>query len=70
MGEQIAPVYSNCGSEPFSYSVVMVDCAGRLVVGAFHGFDHVVIDAIQPYGCPQAECQTLSNAFLKYMKTR
>ena len=32
----------------------MVDCAGRLVVEAFYGFDQVVIDVIQPHGCPQS----------------
>ena len=46
-------MHSNCGSEPFSYVVVMVDCAGSLVVEAFCGSDQVVIDVIQPHGCPQ-----------------
>ena len=46
--------HSNCGSEPFSNVVVMVDCAGRLVVEAFYGTDQVVIDAIQPHCCPQS----------------
>ena len=46
--------HSNCGSEPFSYAVVMVDCAGRLVVGTFYGSDQVVIDVIRPHGCPQS----------------
>ena len=32
----------------------MVDCAGRLVVEAFYGSDQVVIDVIQPHGCPQS----------------
>ena len=31
----------------------MVDCTGRLVVEAFYGLDQVVIDVIQPHGCPQ-----------------
>ena len=46
--------HSNCGSEPFSSVVVMVDCAGRLVVEAFYGSDQVVIDVVQPHGCPQS----------------
>ena len=46
--------HSSCGSEPFSNVVVMVDCAGRLVVEAFYGSDQVVIDIIQPHGCPQS----------------
>ena len=46
--------HSTCGSEPFSNVVVMVDCAGRLVVEAFYGYDHVFIDVIQPNGCPQS----------------
>ena len=32
----------------------MGDCAGRLVVEAFYGSDQVVIDVIQPRGCPQS----------------
>ena len=32
----------------------MVDCTGRLVVEAFYGSDQVVIDAVQPHGCPQS----------------
>ena len=51
--------YTNCGSEPFSYFVVMVDCAGRLVLEAFYGSGQVVIDVIQPYGCPRS-CVTNS----------
>ena len=46
--------HSSCGSVPFSYVVVMVDCAGRLVVEAFYGSDQVVIDVMQPHGCPQS----------------
>ena len=45
--------HSNCGLEPFSYVVVMVDCAGRLVVEAFYGSDQVVIDVIQCQFCSQ-----------------
>ena len=45
---------SNCGSEPFSNVVVTVDCAGCFVVEAFNGSDQVVIDVIQPQGCPQS----------------
>ena len=45
---------SNCGSEPFSNVVVMVDCAGCLVVDTFCGSDQVVIGVIQPHGCPQS----------------
>ena len=40
-------MHSSCGSEPFSNVVVMVDCAGRLVVEAFYGSDQVVIDVIE-----------------------
>ena len=36
-------VYSSCGSVPFSYIVVVVDFAGRLVVEAFYGSDKVGI---------------------------
>ena len=32
----------------------MVDWAGCFVVEAFNGFDQVVIDVIQPQGCPQS----------------
>ena len=46
--------HSNCGLELFSCVVVMVDCGGRLVVEAFYGSDQVVIDVIQPHGCPQS----------------
>ena len=46
--------HSSCGSEPFSYIVAMVDCAGRLVIEAFSGSDQVVIGVIQPHGCPQS----------------
>ena len=46
--------HSNCGLESFSYVGVMVDCAGRHVVEAFYGSDQVVIDVIQPHGCPQS----------------
>ena len=46
--------HSNCGSEPFSNVVVLVDCTGRLVVEVFYGSDQVVIDVIQPHGCPQS----------------
>ena len=53
-GEQTSLAYSSCGSEPFSCVVVMVDCAGRLVVEACYGSDHVVIDVIQSRGCPQS----------------
>ena len=48
--EQTSLAHSNCGSEPFSYVVVIVDCADRLVVEAFYSSDQVVIDAIQPHG--------------------
>ena len=44
----------SCGSEPFSYGVVTVDCAGHLVVQAFYGSDQVGIDVLQPHGCPQS----------------
>ena len=46
--------HSYCGSEPVCNVVVIVDCAGRLVVGAFYGSDQVVIDVIQPHGCLQS----------------
>ena len=52
-GERISLAYSNCGLEPFSYVVVIVDCTGRLVIEAFCGFDQVGIDVIQPHGCQQ-----------------
>ena len=45
-------MYSNSGSEPFSYAVVKVDCTGRLVVEALCGTDQIGIDVIQPHGCP------------------
>ena len=45
---------SNCDSEPFSYVVVMVDCAGCFVVEALYYSDQVVIDLTQPQGCPQS----------------
>ena len=41
---------SNCVLESFSNVVVMVDCAGRLVVEAFYGSDQAVINVIQPHG--------------------
>ena len=46
--------HSNCGSEPFSNVVVMVDSGGRLAVEVFYGSYQVVIDVIQPHGCPQS----------------
>ena len=46
--------HSNCCSEPFSYVVVMVDCAGRLIVEAFCDSDQIVIGVIQPHGCLQS----------------
>ena len=46
--------HANCGSEPFSYVVVMVDCADRLVVEALYCSDQVVIDGIQPHCCPHS----------------
>ena len=52
-GEQTSLANSSCGSEPFSNVVVMVDCAGRLVVEALYGSDQVVIDVIQPHGSLQ-----------------
>ena len=52
---------SNCGSEPFSYAVVMVGCAGP---EAFYGSDWVVIDVMQPMVAHKTVCQTLSNVFL------
>ena len=45
---------TNCSSEPFSYVVVMVDCAGHLVVEAFYRSDQVAIDVIQPHGWSQS----------------
>ena len=39
---------------PYSYVVVIVDCASRLVVEASYGSDQVGIDVIQPHGCPQS----------------
>ena len=45
--------HSICGSEKFSCVVVMVDCARHLLVEAFYGSDQVVVDVIQPHGCPQ-----------------
>ena len=53
-GEQTSLAHSNCGSEPFSYVVVLVNCAGRFVVEAFYGSDQVVIGVMQPHGCPQS----------------
>ena len=53
-GDQTSLAHSNCGLEPFFYVVVMVDCAGHLVVEAFCGSDQVVIDVIQSHGCPQS----------------
>ena len=46
--------HSTCGPEPFSNVVVTVNCTGHLVVEAFYGSDQVVIDVIQPHGCPQS----------------
>ena len=53
-GEQTSLAHSRCGSEPFFYVIVMVDCAGRLVVEEFYGSVQVGIDVIQPHGCPQS----------------
>ena len=54
-----------CGSEPFSYVVVMVDCADHFVVEAFYGFDQIVIDVIEPYGCQQSCMPNSVERFLK-----
>ena len=51
--------HSNCGLESFSDVVVMVDCASRLVVEAFYGSNQVVMDVIQPLGCPQGSVERL-----------
>ena len=67
-GEQTSLTHSSCGSEPFSYVVVIVDGPGCLVVDAFYGSDQVGIDFIQRHGCPQS-CMPYSNAFLKSTKT-
>ena len=47
-------MHSNCCLESFSYVVVMVDCTGRLVVEPFYSSDQVIVDVIQPHGCPQS----------------
>lgn len=46
--------YSDCGSEPFSYGVIVVNCTGSLVVEVFYCHDQVGIDVIQPHGSPQS----------------
>ena len=62
-------MYSNCGSEPFPYVVVEVDCTGGLVVEAFYGSDQVGISVIYSLMVAhKAACQTLSNTFLKSTK--
>ena len=60
--------HSTCGSEPFSYAAVTVDCDGRLVVEAFYGSDQVIIDIIQPHGCPQSCMSKPVERFLEVHK--
>ena len=67
-GEQASLALSNCGSEPFSYVVVMVDYAGRHVVEAFSGSDEVVIDDIQPHGCLQSCMPNSVERLLEFYK--
>ena len=67
-GEQTSLAHSSCGSETF-YCVVMVDCAGCLVVEAFYGSDQVVIGVIQPRGCPQGCMPYSVKRYLKSTKT-
>jgi len=45
-------LYSDCGSKPFSYGVIGVDCTGGLVIEAFCCLDQVGIDVLQLYGSP------------------
>ena len=54
VGESIHPAYSNCGWHPFLYVVVVVVCAGRIIVEEFYGADQVGVDVIQPNGCLQS----------------
>ena len=57
--------YSNYGSEPFSYVVVMVDCTGHLVEEAFYGSDQAVIDIVHPHGCPKSCMPNSVKCFLE-----
>ena len=65
-GEHTALSYSDCGSEPVSYAVVKVYCAGGLVIEVLYHSDQVGVDVDVAHS---AACHTLSNALLKSMKT-
>ena len=46
----------------------MVECAGLLVVEAFYSSDQVVIDVMQPHGCPQICMPNSVKRFLEVHK--
>ena len=64
-GEQTTLAHSIWGLKLFPYFVVMVDCAGHLVMKALYGSDQVVVDVIQPHGCPQSYMPNPVERFLK-----
>ena len=60
---------SNCCSEPVSYAAVEEDGANGLVIEVFDDSDKVGADVVLFMVAHKAAFQTLSNAFLKSMKT-
>ena len=60
---------SDCGSELLSYVTIKVYCTSGLVVEVFNDLDQVGVTVIKPHSGPKALCHTLSNAYLKSIKT-
>ena len=59
---------SNCCPEPFSYTAIVVYCAGGFAVEALYDFNQVGIDVVSFIVDQRTACHTLSNAFLKSTK--
>ena len=51
-GEHTALSYSDCGSEPVTYAVIQVDCAGGLVIEVLYHSDQVGVDVVVSHGGP------------------
>ena len=51
-GEHTALSYSDCGSEPVTYAVIKVDCAGGLVIEVLYNSDQIDVDVVLPHGGP------------------
>ena len=56
-------------SESCSCVIIHLTCSYKLVVQELNGANKIYIDIVLPHGGPMTACHTLSNAFLKSMKT-